>query len=264
MIVVMVICLGVLIFSGIKLWSILSGYNRLVNTYNGLADEVITPVEPGETVVENETDTDTETEEKAVVLPLDYPPIEVDFDSLLSTNPDVVGWLYCADTNINYPVVQGEDNSVYLHALWDGSGTYNSGGTLYIDCLNSRDFSDDNTIFYGHNMKNGSMFHNLRYYYSQGQDYYDSHPYMYLLTPNGNYRLEVFSCHSTSSNSSVYTIGFGSTESFQNYLDSAISASTFTTDIDVTTEDRIVTLSTCAYLYENARYVVHAKLVEIN
>ena len=89
----------------------------------------------------------------------DIVPIQVDFDVLSKENQDVIGWLYCPDTSINYPVVQAADNEYYLHRLLDDSK--NAAGTLFMDYRNSADLSDWNSVIYGHNMKNGSMFGSL-------------------------------------------------------------------------------------------------------
>ena len=116
-------------------------------------------------------------------------PPTVDFESLLAQGPDVKAWLELPGTVIQYPVAQGEDNSYYLKHLYDG--TANKVGCLFIDYENAEDFSDNNTIIYGHNMRDGSMFSTLVEY--KAQAYYDEHPEMYLVTPEGGYVVEVFS-----------------------------------------------------------------------
>ena len=109
-------------------------------------------------------------------------PIQVDFDALFAKSQDIIGWLYCPDTPINYPVVQAADNEYYLHRLLDDRN--NSGGTLFVDYRNSSDLSDWNSIIYGHNMRNDSMFGSLTDYKSQS--YFDAHPEIFLLTPERN------------------------------------------------------------------------------
>ena len=105
--------------------------------------------------------------------------LSVDFDTLQSVNPDIQAWLYMSGSSIHYPVLQAEDNSTYLYRLADGSA--NAHGSLFIDCRNAGDFSDWNTLIYGHNMKDGSMFGGLKKYRKQA--YYDVHPEMTLFTP---------------------------------------------------------------------------------
>ncbi|MEE0776941.1 MAG: class B sortase, partial [Bacillota bacterium] len=112
----------------------------------------------------------------------------VDFQALQAINSDVTAWLYQAGTGINYPVVQGRDNDYYLNHLLNGDK--NKYGTPFIDYRTIDVFHTSMTIIYGHNMKNGAIFASLTEYKSQS--YYDAHPTMTLLTPNGNYTLEIF------------------------------------------------------------------------
>ena len=114
-------------------------------------------------------------------------PIKVDFDLLRAQNEDVIAWIYCPDTPINYPIVQSSNNEHYLRRLLDGS--YNISGTLFMDFRNSADFSDWNSIIYGHNIKNDSMFGTLPLY--EEQSYFDEHPVMYLLTPEKDYKINI-------------------------------------------------------------------------
>ena len=245
--VLFVIFACVFVFSGYKLYTILHGYKVAENLYDGISSKYVTTAE----AKEEQTDP-LKDEEKS--------PISVDFPSMLEQNPDVAGWLFSADTAINYPVAIGEDNFFYLHRLIDGS--YNSSGTLFIDCLCERDFSGKNTLIYGHHMNDGSMFASIRDYSSQ--EYYDAHPKMYLNTPDQNYRVELFAGYITDADSDTYTIGFPSGEAYLEYLNKMRSQSEFKSDVELTADDRIVTLSTCTYEYYDARYVVQGKLVPIN
>ncbi len=185
-------------------------------------------------------------------------PIIVDFDVLCQENQDIVGWLYCADSIINYPVVQGDDNDYYLHHLLDGSE--NSSGTLFVDFRNAEDFSDWHTIFFGHNMRNDTMFGTLTEYASQ--EYYDAHPVMYLLTPMQNYKIELVAGYVTSFNSEIYGIK-KSIEERNTLLQTALDKSDFNSAADINDDDQLITLSTCSYEYENARYVLIGVLREI-
>ena len=102
------------------------------------------------------------TDQFEIVLPPDEKdicPIKIDFEALKKRNPDVVGWIYSEPLSLNYVIVRGKDNSEYLHRSVDR--TYLYSGTLFIDSLNSADFSDLNTVIYGHNMQNGTMFHQI-------------------------------------------------------------------------------------------------------
>ncbi|MCD8363576.1 MAG: class B sortase [Lachnospiraceae bacterium] len=184
----------------------------------------------------------------------------VNFRALQKINPQIVAWLYCPDTVINYPVTQGEDNEYYLTHLVDG--TRNSNGCLFIDCRNTGDFLDGNTIIYGHHMASGRMFASLLKYVKQ--EYYEDHPFMYLSVEGKTYLLELFAGYTTTEDSSAYRMQFDTSHEFAGWLQETSEKSDFTADIRLTVEDRIVTLSTCAYSFENARYVVHGRLVELN
>ena len=198
----------------------------------------------------------------SVILPENYGDggsLSIDFDRLLSINSEVVGWLYCEGTAIDYPVVYSADNEYYLKHLIDGSK--NANGTLFVDKRNSRDFSDRNTVLYGHRMKSGKMFGKLKSY--QKQSYFDAHPVLFLYTPNGKYCIELFAGYTTASDSEVYSFVFEDEAAYQSYLDAALASSDFHSAVTPSTGDRIVTLSTCDYTFEGARYVVQGRLLPI-
>lgn len=176
----------------------------------------------------------------------------VDFESLQAINPDIIAWIFIEGTNINYPVVQGPDNSYYLHRLSDGS--YNGAGSIFMDYRNESDLSDRNTVLYGHHMKNGSMFQNITKY--KDPSFYEAHPVCLIMTPNGNYKLEFFAGYVIDMNSQAWKMEFESDEEYTRWLEDAISKSTFTSTIKPTAQDRVVTLSTCTYEYSDARYVL--------
>lgn len=185
----------------------------------------------------------------------------VDWKALKKVNPDVQGWLYQKGTVINYPVVQGTDNDTYLHTRFDKQ--WSGGGTLFVDCRMEKDFKEFNSIIYGHHMKDGSMFRSIRGY-TKEEGYYDKHKTLELATPHGNYHLVVFSAFITkATDEDTYKMTYDEAEK-QAYIDRAWERSELpiTKDsVDVTKNDRLVTLSTCAYDYEEARYIVMCKMV---
>lgn len=185
-------------------------------------------------------------------------PITVDFEILQSENEDIVGWLYCSDTEINYPVVQSRDNNYYLHRLFDG--TWNMTGTLFADFRNAGDFSDRHTVIYGHNMKNKSMFGTLPEYRSQ--EYYEQHPVWYLLTPTQNYKIELCAGYVTPADSEIYNLE-NSKEERERILETALEQSCFKANVSVSGQDNLITLSTCSYEFENARFALTGRLLPI-
>ena len=178
--------------------------------------------------------------------------VVVDFQELHKMNSDIVGWLYCANTKINYPVVQASDNEYYLHRLLDGS--WNANGTIFMDYRNSTDLSDRNTIIYGHNMKSGAMFGQLGNYKSQG--YYDEHPYLYYITESETYRIDLLAGCIVDSTDSIYSL-----DPNEENIERCMARSTFAADKEYQ-GGRIVILSTCTYEYDDARYIVLGEIMK--
>lgn len=181
-------------------------------------------------------------------------PVFVDFEKLTAEYPDTVGWLYCEGTPINYPVVQGKDNLRYLRRLPDGS--YNAAGSLFADYRCKEVAASGNYIIYGHNMKNGSMFGTLVRYKSQ--NYYDEHPTLYYLTPERTFRIELIAGFVTKSTGEVYDTQLSAEKVRQ-----LCTRSSFKSRVTPQDGDVFITLSTCSYEYENARYVVIGRIIEI-
>lgn len=236
--------------SGYKIVSVLGEYKAAKDTYNKVSEQYVSMDAPKEKPEKKE-----ETEEEV----LEVSPISVDFAAMTAENSDVRGWLYSPDTVINYPLAQCEDNFFYLDHLINRE--WNPSGTLFLDCLNEKDFSSRNTLIYGHNMNDGSMFHSVRKY--DKQEYYDAHPVMYLNTPGQNYKVEIFSGYITDCESDAYTISTPDDESFKVFLDKIKGQSAFKNDVELSGQDKIITLSTCTYEYDDARFVLHGKLVPI-
>lgn len=176
--------------------------------------------------------------------------------ALREVNEDVVGWILIPGTDVNYPVMQGDDNDHYLEYTWDGK--HYAVGSIFLECMNSPGLTDFNTIVYGHNMQNGSMFACLRKY--AGQDYWTEHPYVYLASDAGVYRYEVFSAYEAKVGSGTYSLNIQKEETKQAYLDMALNNSEIDTGITPAVTDRVLTLSTCSGAGYSTRWVVHARL----
>ena len=184
---------------------------------------------------------------------------EIDWKALRDVNPDVCGWIYLRNSVINYPVAKGKDNDLYLHHLIDGS--YNFAGTIFVDCHCKDGFEGFNTIVYGHHMKDGSMFAPLAKYVTTS-DYYEDHKVFEYITPDEKYHLQVFAAFVTDADSRVYDFSFRDDEAAQSHLDMLFAADQTGADpVEVSPEDRIVTLSTCVDAEGPARYVVVGKLI---
>ena len=185
-------------------------------------------------------------------------PIQVAFDELLKENSEVTGWLYCPNTPINYPVVQAKDNNKYLRR--DLHGKYLVTGTLFVDFRNHAITEDRNFIIYGHNMKDDSMFASLLNY--NDQSYYEAHPILYYLTPNGDYKIELIAGLLVPANSKLY---HPSPDELwlSEFLTEAKANSGFISSVALSDSDRIITLSTCSYDKKKARYVLIGKLIKL-
>lgn len=189
-------------------------------------------------------------------------PIEVDFAALKQVNPEIIGWIYCENTVINYPICYSGDDEYYLTHSYDKS--VKKSGAIFLEALNDIHFEDSNSILYGHHMKDKSMFATLSYWAKQ--EYYEAHPYMWLITPQQIYRLDIISGYDTVANSDSYTIFQENGDLQRDYIEKIIKKSQFQADIDTLLGDgeyedeKYVMLSTCEYTSEHARYVLHGVL----
>ena len=179
------------------------------------------------------------------------PDFEIDFETLKTINKDSAAWLYSPGTVIDYPVMEASDYDYYLNHLADG--TVNANGTLFIDYNNAPDFSGQVTVIYGHHMKSGSMFGGLSGY--KEQTYYDEHPYMYLYTQQGNYRIDIMHGF-VIAEEQWREQAFMYDENTEALLEYAKYNTTFQSGVEHEDRDRIIALSTCSYEFYNARYVV--------
>lgn len=256
-ITVISLCAILALGSGFFMVRDLNQYTESAGIYDELAENVKLP-EQNEAPEETEGEAETDREDSNVVLP------SVDFDALRENGPDIIGWLNLPDTVINYPVTQTDDNEYYLHHLYDG--TYNKVGCLFADYENKADFSDRNTIIYGHNMRDGSMFAALNEY--DEQSYFDTHKQMYLVTPEGGYLCEVFTAFvakpsESGSDTSPWCLSWKDDGAYTTWLTAMAERSVVETDVTVTSSDKVLTLSTCTP-GGASRFIVMAKLVEVN
>lgn len=245
--IALIAAIAVFCYAAFNLYHIYTEYKKGTDEYNQIEEMAV-------------TERDADSAEVAGPNAQLKPPIEVDFDKLKSVNEDVVGWIYVdALPDISYPIVKGKDNQTYLHQTYEKN--YNFAGTIFVDYENSGDFSDCNTLVYGHNMKNGSMFGHLKKF-REDDKLYKQDKYFWILTPERNYRYEIITAYTTGVNSDTYTLFKGPGEEFEKYLETIKGYSEIKTDdTDLTIKDRIVTLSTCTG-NESTRFVVQGKRVD--
>lgn len=254
------IALGVFCFSAYQLVTIYLGYKEGVDEYNAVASEVMMQSDDAQLLIpkEQKNGADGQPLLSAEAPEPQFNPPEVDFEALQQMNKDVIGWLEVeAIPEISYPIVQGEDNNYYLHRTF--KGTENYAGSIFVDAVNTSDFSDCNTIIYGHNMKNGSMFGKLKQL-KENQKYKDS-KYIWVCTPAGKYRYEIFSLQYADVSSETYSLFGSHDDAFGEYLNHMAAKSEVDMETEsLTKEDKVITLSTCT-ANDQVRFVVQARWV---
>jgi len=238
------VLLIVMIISGCQIWKIQSYYRAENELHENLLN-----YEPQAIINENTPNIDatiTDVKNKEIV-------------ALKEKNSDVLGWAKIDDTDISYPFVHGMDNDFYLRR--DLHKEYAYAGTIFVDYRCRGDFSDFNTILYGHNMKNGSMFHNLSLF--SDKDYFNTHQTGTIYLEDVNLKLEIFAYLLVDS---VDLVNFQKEEDPTNlqadYIEFIhINAQQFR-DVDISEETRLVTFSTCSYEFDEARAIVVAKVCD--
>ena len=172
-------------------------------------------------------------------------------------NPDIIGFIEIPNTNISYPVAQTGNNVFYLyHDLrWNPTAA----GSIFLDYENNLyALADDNTIIYGHNMRGGAKFHNIRHFH--GEEFFRAHTYILLDTPYRETVWDIFAFFHTTTDFCYLTTNFHTREAFYTFLLVLQDMSHFETDIVLYTGDQILILSTCGVLGGDNRYVVVARL----
>jgi sortase B len=231
--------------------AISASYRESVGLYDDLAQFLNFDVNP-----QNFPETQAE---ETIALPEHIRLPAVNFQALRNINPNVVAWIWLDGTSIHYPVVQGADNTHYLRHLFDGR--QNAAGAIFVDSNNRPGFVDRNTNIYGHDMRNGTMFAALRRYREQA--FFDEHPWIFLLTPEQNYVIELVAGYMTTVESSSWRLDFSGDADAEVWIAQRKSRSDFTSGATTRPTDRFVTLSTCSPAFHNARYVVVGRLIPI-
>lgn len=185
----------------------------------------------------------------------------IDFNKLINKNPDTIGWIKVLGTDINYPVVQTNNNDFYLTHSFDKS--YNKAGWIFADYINKNlknNELDKNTIIYGHNRQNNSMFGTLSNVFKEEWLSNKENHYINFSTLNNNMVWEVFSTYTIEKEEYYIQSNFSSDEEYISFLNIIKNRSTYKYDVNISKEDKILTLSTCTNVGEG-RTVLHAKLI---
>lgn len=195
---------------------------------------------------------ETEPETEAYISP-------IDFEALSEVNPDVIGWIRIPDTNVDYPIVQTDDNDKYLHTSFEGEESI--AGTVYLDFESDSDMMGFNNILYGHNMKNGSMFKDIVKY--KDQSYFDEHKYFEIYTPERTIHLKAISCYYAKAEPIVRKTRFKTRESYEAFIKEMIKPCAWY-EMPEFPIDSLYTLVTCSYEVNDARTILYAVEVDEN
>lgn len=188
----------------------------------------------------------------------------INFDELKAQNPDVHGWIRIPGTSVDYPILQsGSDLPEDFYLNHNINRDYEFAGCIYIQKINKSDFSDPNTLIYGHNMLNGSMFATLHKF--RDANFFKSNKYMYIYTPGHILTYEIFAAYRYDNRHILYYFDFNDKQVFEDYIKFAKSPTDSIVNVrketNVTTDDRIITLSTCI-TNDNYRYLVQGVLID--
>lgn len=242
--VVFWIAIIVLVVSLAVLGALVFSYWQGQNTYGKIADEAF------------EAPSDVEGTALA--------DLQVDWDALRAINPDVIGWIYIPDTVVNYPVVQGEDDEHYLYYDFNGERGWGATfGTIFLQAANAGDFSDANNIVYGHNLNSGDMFSCFGSFTDAAQ--FNAHRDVYLLTPQGNYKLRTFSLVHCAADDPLAQTSFSSGDEQAGYVQDKMDRSVAAPDGDLPAAediDQTFAFVTCDNLPSDGRYVLFSYIEE--
>ncbi len=208
--------------------------------------------------IENLSDEDdtVQTEQKQYNEELEM--VRAKLSSLAQKNPDLYGWISVEGTNINYPIVQGDDNSYYLNHAY--TGDYLPIGAIFVDYRNNTSITKNyNTVIYGHNITSGTMFHDIEKFYN---DDYFNEKYIVIYTMDGIYYYKPFSIYKARYDYQYFRTAFTSADDFISFANEMRDNSQKEKDIEFTKNDRILTLSTCTNVINSERYALHARLVK--
>lgn len=189
----------------------------------------------------------------------------IDFESLQLLNPDVYAWISVPGTVIEYPILQhATDNTYYLNYNIDGSHGYP--GCIYTENLNAKDFSDKNTVIYGHNMKNGTMFAGLHKF--RDSTFFEENDKVYIYTPEAMYEYTIFASYIYDDRHLMYSFDFANEDVYETYINDVFERRDLNTnlrsDVEITKEDKIVTLATCIGNMPSNRLLIQAVLVNVS
>lgn len=242
-------------------------YEKLAAQVNRLQDEanenaIMLPSDTEETEMPVETEETSSEEDSLTMLGIEAPEKNIDWTSLASVNPDIYAWICIPGTKIDYPILQHPtDDSYYLN--YNMNGTRGYPGCIYTEKINDKDFTDFDTVVYGHNMRNDSMFATLHNF--EDAAFFEQRPYVYIYTGDKVLAYEIFAAYTADDAHILYSNDFSTEKGRQAYLSNIMKNQTndgnVRQDVSVSTGSHILTLSTCIQGQKNKRFLVQAILV---
>ncbi|MDO4302332.1 MAG: class B sortase [Bacillota bacterium] len=252
--IILAVSVVLIVVASVNIFILAREYRAGINEYRDLEQYVEVVEETESTSQADEGEQAEQQETKESVIPVS---LEIDFDQLKEINGDLVGWLYYEPLDISYPIVRGDDNDYYTHYTFENEK--NSSGAIFMDFLNKPNMDNYNTIIYGHNMRNGTMFGSLKKLLND-DSIIEEDPYFYIFTEDQAFMYEIASVYITTSESDTYNL-IETQEDQQDYINYILEVSTWLWDKEITSSDKIVTLSTCHGLHSTNRTVVHGVLI---
>lgn len=254
-------------------------YNRTDRLYQALAEDMfreptgeasVLSHSPSQSLVHTLNNYDTtltlgksegETSENTAVVDIAYARIRAKLEQIKAINDDIIGWIKIDGTSVNYPVVLGEDNEYYLTHAYNGE--YLRSGTIMADyqCFSSA-FDNKNLVLYGHNMANGSMFATVQKYFRDPDMLHETTIYFYGF--DGVYVYEPIMLLDTDTAFYYYQIHFFGRGEYENFLSAMYNAANYKKDVTLTSDDKLITFSTCTNRKVTGRYVLMARLVRVD
>lgn len=223
---------------------------------NNAKDEYEEIKEKAKVSVEKEVKDSEEESDEPYVSP-------IDFEELWKTNEEIYAWIQIPGTEIDYPIAQRVDDDAYYlnHTI---EGTEGLPGSIYTEAVNSKDFTDFNTVIYGHNMKNGSMFAGLHKY--EDKEFLEENPYVYIYLPDKALKYQIFAAVVFDDRHIMHNFRYDTPEGRKGFLSEIEGVrtmeSTYDDSVEVGVDSNIITLATCIGGQPDNRWLVEAVLIE--
>lgn len=187
----------------------------------------------------------------------------IDFEELWKTNDEIYAWIQIPGTDIDYPIAQRTDDDTYYlnHTI---EGTEGLPGAIYTEAVNNKQFTDFNTVIYGHNMKNGSMFGGLHKY--EDKEFLKQNPYIYIYLPDKTLKYQIFASVVFDDRHVMHSFDYSTPEGCQKFLDEIKAVrtmeSSYDGEVEVGTDSNIITLATCISGQPDNRWLIEAVLTD--